>query len=70
MYQFLRGFRIFPGSNGVIIIDWKKPQEGLDIDLVLAFHQLLSEVGTLFAASYSAGRTDGTLRYREGCRLL
>lgn len=60
MYRCLRSFRIFPRSDGAVMIDWEKP-------LVPAFHQMLSEVGRLFTASYSAGRADEPLRYREGC---
>ena len=41
-----------------MIIGSKTPCESLDIDIVQAFHQRVSEVGELFAASDSATRAE------------
>ena len=43
-----------------MIIGSKKLRESLDIDIVQAFHQQVSEVGELFAAPDSAARADAT----------
>ena len=54
-------FVILPGSDDVMIIGSKMLRESLDIDIVQAFHQRISEVGELFAAPDSAARADETV---------
>ena len=44
-----------------MIIGSKTLRESLDIDIVQAFHQRVSEVGELFAAPDSAARADKTV---------
>ena len=59
--NFRVAFVILPGSDDVMIIDSKTVRESLDIDIVQAFHQRLSEVGEVFAASDPAARPDETV---------
>ena len=54
-------FVILPGSGDVMIIGSKTLRESLDIDLVQAFHQRVSQVGELFDAAGSAVRADETV---------
>ena len=59
--SFRVAFVILPGSDDVMIIGSKMLRESLDIDIVQAFHQRLSQVGELFAAPDSAVRADETV---------
>ena len=46
---------------GVSVSGSQALRENLDIDIVQAFHQRVSEVGELFAAPDSAARADETI---------
>ena len=59
--SFRVAFVILPGSDDVMIIGSKTLRESLDIDIVQAFHQRVSQVGELFAAPGSAARADETV---------
>ena len=59
--SFRGAFVILPGSDDVMIIGSKTLSESLDIDIVQAFHQQVSQVGELFAAPDSAVRADETV---------
>ena len=59
--SFRVAFVILPGSDDVMIIGSKTLRESLDIDIVQAFHQRVSQVGELFAAPGSAVRADETV---------
>ena len=60
--SFRVAFVILPGSDDVMIIGSKTLRESLDIDIVQAFHQRVSQVGELFAAPGSAVCADETVR--------
>ena len=59
--SFRVAFVILPGSDDVMIIGSKTFRERLDIDIVQAFHQRVSEVGELFTAPDSAARAEETV---------
>ena len=59
--SFRVAFVILPGSDDVMIIGSKTLRESLDIDIVQAFHQRVSQVGELFAAPGSAVRAHETV---------
>ena len=59
--SFRVAFVILPGSDDVMIIGSKTLRESLDIDIVQAFHQRVSQVGELFAAPGSAVCADETV---------
>ena len=59
--SFRVAFVILPGSDDVMIIGSKTLRESLDIDIVQAFHQRVSQVGELFAAPGAAVRADETV---------
>ena len=54
-------FVILLGSDDIMKIGSKTLRETLDIDILQAFHQRISEVGELFAAPDSAARFDETV---------
>ena len=54
-------FVILPDSDDVMIIGSKTLRESLDIDIVQAFHQRVSEVGEVFTAPDSAARAEETV---------
>ena len=54
-------FVILSGSDDVMIIGSKTLRESLDIDIVQAFYQRVSEVGGMFASPDSAARADETV---------
>ena len=58
---FRVAFVILPGSDDVMTIISKTLRESLDIDIVQAFHQRVSQIGELFAAPDSAVRADETV---------
>ena len=60
--SFRVAFVILPGLDDVMIIGSKTLHESLDIDIVQAFHQRVSEVGELFTAPDSAARAEETVR--------
>ena len=64
--SFRVAFVILPGLDDVMIIGSKTLREILDIDIVQAFHQQVSEVGELFAAPDSAARADETVSSLRG----
>ena len=59
--SFRVAFIILPGSDDVMIIGSKTLRESLNIDIVQAFHQRVSQVGELFAAPDSAACADETV---------
>ena len=59
--SFRVAFVILPGSDDVMKIGLKTLRERLDIDIVQAFHQRVSQVGELFATPDSAVRADETV---------
>ena len=59
--SFRVAFVILPGSDDVMIIGSKTLRESLDIDIVKAFDQRVSEVGKLFTAPDSTARAEETV---------
>ena len=59
--SFRVAFVILPGSDDVMIIGSKTLRESLDIEIVQAFRQRISEVGELFAALDFAARAYETV---------
>ena len=59
--SFQAAFVILPGSDDVMITGSKTLNESLDINIVQAFHQRISQVCDLFAAPGYAVRADETV---------
>ena len=59
--SFRVAFVVLPGSDDVMIIGSKTLHDSLDIDIVQAFHQGVSQVGELFATPGSPVHADATV---------